>query len=83
MTTNTSNWAVIGFIKDHDEREERERRNYIVQDGGLRNAKPVKIFCGNSIKYFLIEISGRLTVVCKATTKVEIPLEGSGSFING
>ena len=56
MAANTSDRAVIGFVKDYDERELREKVDYQVTDGGVKSHLSVGISYGDSTEYFFLKL---------------------------
>ena len=67
MAANTSDRAVIGFVKDYDERELREKVDYQVTDGGVKSHLSVGISYGDSTEYFFLETVDKLEDVRDAT----------------
>ena len=59
---------MIGFIRDYNDKELGEPRNYLISDGGVKTSKPVGVSNGKSIELSLIETVDRIEVVCEATT---------------
>ena len=67
MAANTSDRAVIGFVKDYDERELREKMDYQVTDGGVKSHLSVGISYGESTEYYFLETVDKLEDVRDAT----------------
>ena len=66
MATNTGTRALIGFLKDYNEKESWPTRIYqVTRPGGLRSNKPAGI-AHDSIEFLLVETFDRLEVVCHA-----------------
>ena len=64
MATNTGTCALIGFLKDYNEKESWPTRIYqVTRPGGLRTNKPVWIAHGDSTEFLLVETFDRLEVV--------------------
>ena len=67
MATNTGSCALIGFLKDYDEKATWPTRNYqVTRAGGLRSNKPVGISHGDSTEFLLVETFDRLEVIRRA-----------------
>ena len=67
MTTNTADWAVIGFFRDYNNDEWREPWIYQITDGDVKTSKPVGVSNGKSVEFFLVKTVYKLEVVCEAT----------------
>ena len=67
MATNTGSRALIGFLKDYNEKEPWPTRTYqVTRDGGLSSNKPVGIAHGESWDFLLVETFDRLEVIRRA-----------------
>ena len=52
MAANTSDRAIIGFVKDYDEQESREKIDYQITDGGIKFHLSVGVSYSESTEFF-------------------------------
>ena len=56
MAMNTGTRALIGFLKDYNEKKSWPTRTYqVTRPGGLRTNQPVGIAHGHSTEFLLVE----------------------------
>ena len=63
MTTNRADRAVIGFIRDYNNKDLGEQRIYQITDRDAKTSKPVVVSNGKSTEHFLVESVDRIEVV--------------------
>ena len=64
MATNTGTRALIGFLKDYNEKKSWPTRTYqVTRPGGLCTNKPVGIARWDSTEFLLVETFDRLEVI--------------------